>query len=85
LAYVQQINAFPTFFKIHFRVVDIDKWQTKKYSLITALNLLDRIDHPVKLVNQLRASVRDDGLVLLAIVLPYNPCYETGELHNLPQ
>ena len=61
------------------RVVDIDKWQIKKnYSLITALNLLDRIDHPVKFVNQLRASVRDDGLVLLAIVLPYNPCYETG-------
>ena len=52
------------------------------YSLITALNLLDRIDHPVKLVNELRRSVADDGVVILAIVLPYNPCYETG-IHHL--
>lgn len=47
--------------------------------MITALNLLDRVDHPVKLVNELRTSVRDDGLVVLAIVLPYKPCYETGK------
>ncbi|XP_066934002.1 protein-L-histidine N-pros-methyltransferase-like [Clytia hemisphaerica] len=62
-----------------FQILEIDQWQTpKKYSLITALNLLDRIDHPVKLVNELRTSIADDGFVILAIVLPYNPCYETG-------
>lgn len=62
-----------------FKILGLDEWPTRnRYSLITALNLLDRIDHPVKLVNQLRSSIKDDGLVVLAIVLPYNPCYETG-------
>ncbi|XP_047134836.1 protein-L-histidine N-pros-methyltransferase isoform X1 [Hydra vulgaris] len=68
-----------------FVVLDIDKWQkNEKYSIITALNLLDRIDEPMKLLQEIHTSLQPDGVVVLAIVLPYNPCYERGPSFGPP-
>lgn len=62
-----------------YRILEINEWVNEnKYSVITALNLVDRIDRPTKLLHDIRKSVKHDGYVVLAIVLPYNPCYETG-------
>ncbi|XP_057291142.1 protein-L-histidine N-pros-methyltransferase-like [Hydractinia symbiolongicarpus] len=62
-----------------YQVLDIDKWQKRNnYSIIAALNVLDRIDRPIKLLHELHSSIKEDGLIVIAIVLPYNPCYESG-------
>lgn len=70
-----------------FRVLGIDEWSNKKdYTLITALNLLDRIDRPIKFLHDLHSAVKvGEGLILLAIVLPYNPCFETGASFTDPK
>jgi len=70
-----------------FHVLGIEDWSKKKdYTLITALNLLDRIDHPVTFLSDLYSAVNvGEGLILLAMVLPYNPCYETGASFTDPK
>jgi len=69
-----------------FEMLEIEKWSQKKdYSLITVLNLMDRIDQPIKLLHELHSAVKlGEGLILLAIVLPYNPCYEKGSSFTDP-
>jgi len=68
-----------------FNILEIDEWVKKEnYSVITALNLLDRIDHPMKLLRDMKLSIKTDGLIILAVVLPYNPCYETGPSFGPP-
>lgn len=55
-----------------FTTVDKDKWPQKgPYNLISALNLLDRFFDPKKLLNDIHSTaLRDNALVLMAIVLP---------------
>jgi SAM-dependent methyltransferase len=49
------------------------------YDAIACLNVLDRCDRPLTLLANLRAGLKDRGLLLLALVLPYNPfVYEGG-------
>lgn len=67
-----------------FRVLELDKWQEQSYDLITAMNLIDRIDQPNQLLRDIRSALAPDGLVLLAIVLPYRPCYENGTSFGAP-
>jgi len=69
-----------------FKVLEIDEWAKKKdYSLITALNLLDRIDTPISFLKDLHSAVKlGEGIILLAIVLPYNPCHEKGSTFGDP-
>ena len=70
-----------------FKILDIDEWSHKKdYSVVTALNLLDRIDTPMKFLRDLHSAVRlGEGLIVLAIVLPYSPCHEKGSTFGEPQ
>ena len=67
-----------------FQLLDIDKWQNKQYDVITALNLLDRIDQPLDLLTDLKNSMHADSILLLALVLPYQPCYERGASFGPP-
>ena len=55
-----------------FRVLPKDAWQQRgPFNLISALNLLDRFYDPFKLLADIHAvALRDDALVLIAIVLP---------------
>lgn len=70
-----------------FKILEIDEWANKKdYSVVTALNLLDRIDMPIRFLRDLHSAVKlGEGLVLLAIVLPYSPCHEKGSSFTDPQ
>lgn len=61
------------------RLLDIDDWYVEmKYDVISCLNLIDRCDRPLDLLNKIRASLKPDGRLLLAVVLPFSPYVETG-------
>ncbi|XP_019766969.1 protein-L-histidine N-pros-methyltransferase isoform X1 [Dendroctonus ponderosae] len=63
-----------------FSILDIDAWhRTNKYDVISCLNLIDRCDTPLDLLTQIRTALKPDGLVLLAVVLPFSPYVEAGE------
>ena len=57
----------------------IDEWQNSKFDAISVLNLLDRVDNPSKLLNDVRLSLNPNGTVFLAVVLPYSPWVEQGK------
>eukprot|EP00794_Sanderia_malayensis_P019068 gene19068-20983_t len=67
-----------------YTVLDIDKWQERQYDVISVLNLLDRIDDPGKLINDVKLSLKPDGTLIVAIVLPYDPHVETGTKFVVP-
>lgn len=49
------------------------------FDAIALLNVLDRCDHPLTLLQQLRALLRDDrSTIVLATPLPFLPSVEDG-------
>lgn len=48
------------------------------YTAIACLNVLDRCDRPLSLLANLRAALDDGGLLILALVLPYEPFVYEG-------
>lgn len=63
------------------RLLDVDNWYLdRKYDVISCLNLIDRCDTPLQLINQMRDSLKPDGRVLLAVVLPFSAYVESGKL-----
>ncbi|XP_078689167.1 protein-L-histidine N-pros-methyltransferase-like [Branchiostoma floridae x Branchiostoma belcheri] len=70
------------FFPICRRLLDIEEWPTAQsgltYDLISCLNLLDRCDKPRTVLEEIRRSLSPDGHLILAVVLPYSPCVESG-------
>nr|CAD7258343.1 unnamed protein product [Timema shepardi] len=63
------------------RLLEADTWTTSghKFDVISCLNLLDRCDRPLSLLQDLRAALKPGGKVLVALVLPFNPYVEIGE------
>lgn len=69
-------------FNLSFSVLDIDGWyQHHKFDVIACLNLLDRCDLPLDLLDQMRSSMKPDSLVLLAVVLPFSAYVESGNFN----
>ncbi|XP_054723233.1 protein-L-histidine N-pros-methyltransferase-like [Uloborus diversus] len=72
----------------NFRVLDIDNWHDpgegpRYFDVISCLNLLDRCDRPITLLQQIRNKLNpDSGLLILAVVLPLNQYVESGEDHQ---
>lgn len=64
------------------RIVDLNHWYKKseKYDVISCLNLLDRCDTPLELLQQIKSSLEPDGRVLLALVLPFSAYVESGNV-----
>lgn len=62
------------------RVLEIDKWhkQSNSYDIISCLNVLDRCDCPLSMLKQFRENLREGGLLILAVVLPFQPFVEKG-------
>lgn len=55
------------------------------YNVVSCLNVLDRADRPLSLLKALKdAVIRPDGLVLLAVVLPWCPFVENGSQQKVP-
>jgi 2-polyprenyl-3-methyl-5-hydroxy-6-metoxy-1,4-benzoquinol methylase len=64
-------------------VLDIDKWSDvqEPYDVITCLNLLDRCDKPLSLLRDAKKVLKSGtGRLVVAVVLPFSPCVESGKL-----
>jgi len=61
-------------------VVDVEGWhsQPHTYDLISCLNVLDRCDCPLDMLRHVHRKLQPGGLLLLALVLPYQPFVEKG-------
>ncbi|GFT86860.1 methyltransferase-like protein 9, partial [Nephila pilipes] len=66
-----------------FGLLDVDKWANadegpRYFDLISCLNLLDRCDRPITLLQQIRNKLNPDtGILILAVVLPFNQYVES--------
>jgi len=72
-----------------FHVLPKDDWKSRgPFNLISALNLLDRFYDPQKLLADIHeVALRDDALVLMAVVLPLSQYVEFqvgGRQGNVP-
>lgn len=67
-----------------YTVLDIDNWVVPDhYDLISALNLFDRCDKPISIINDIHKSLKPStGLLLIALVLPFKPYVESVPGHK---
>ena len=67
-------------------VLDADKWSSEHYTydVISCLNVLDRCDKPLSMLKQMHNKLTIGGILILALVLPYDPCVERGLLKLPP-
>ncbi|CAG9855682.1 unnamed protein product [Phyllotreta striolata] len=69
-----------------YEVLEIDNWHVdRKYDFISCLNLIDRCDTPLELLQQIRHSLNPNGVVLLAVVLPFSAYVEYGSPDHKPK
>lgn len=64
-----------------FNVLEVESWSESKpefYDMISCLNLLDRCEKPAALLNEIRLALKPEGLLLVALVLPFRPYVEFG-------
>lgn len=54
------------------------------FDVIACLNVLDRADTPLTLLREMRDSLSPNGVVLLAVVLPWCPFVEFGREQRVP-
>ncbi|SCU71877.1 DREV methyltransferase, putative [Trypanosoma equiperdum] len=54
------------------------------YDVISCLNVLDRADRPLDLLASMRDSLGPEGILLLAVVLPWCPFVEDGSIKRRP-
>lgn len=47
-----------------------------KYDAISCLNLLDRCDEPFTLLKKIKSALKPNGLLIVALVLPFKPFVE---------
>ncbi|EDO37060.1 predicted protein [Nematostella vectensis] len=62
-----------------YTVLDIDDWSSAKesYDVIGCLNLLDRCAKPRTLLAGMKHALKPEtGRVIIAVVLPFNPCVD---------
>lgn len=64
-----------------FTVLDVDEWQSNGifYDLISCLNVLDRCDQPLTLLQQMKTRLKENtGRILLALVFPFSQYVEVN-------
>ena len=59
-------------------VLPIESWgeHQQHFDLISCLNLLDRCDNPIDIIQTIKKALKPNGLLLLALVLPFSPYVE---------
>ncbi|XP_047503657.1 protein-L-histidine N-pros-methyltransferase isoform X2 [Pieris napi] len=66
-----------------FTVLDVeDWWKGQKFSCVCMMNLVDRCMRPRTMLQQAREALTPDGLLLLALVLPYKAYVEATSDHK---
>lgn len=64
-----------------YRVLDVETWSEEpiEYDVISCLNLLDRCDKPLTLLQEIRRKLKPKtGRLLVAVVLPLSQYVESG-------
>lgn len=63
-----------------YRVLEVEDWHATSLSfdLISCLNLLDRCDRPLSILNQMVSRLKPDGKIIMALVLPLSQYVESG-------
>ncbi|KAI4470168.1 drev protein [Holotrichia oblita] len=62
-----------------FEILPVETWyEYRKFNTISCLNVLDRCDKPLELLNHIGDSLAPNGTILLALVLPFSPYVESG-------
>jgi len=63
-----------------FSILGVQEWAVdRNYDVISCLNLLDRCNEPLTILNQIRTALKPEtGRLVLALVLPFNPYVEFG-------
>jgi len=54
------------------------------YDVVTCLNVLDRCDTPLKLLNSIKKVLKPDGLAIVSFVVPFNPYVEFENKSHIP-
>lgn len=67
-----------------FGVKDVENWDDQTYDVISMLNLLDRAGDPDLFLQKANRVLNSDGILLIAVVLPFNPYVERGGINNKP-
>jgi len=66
-----------------FIVVGVENWvQPGQFRLISALNLLDRCDKPLSILQNIHTSLQPGGWLVIALVLPFKPYVESVPSHQ---
>lgn len=58
--------------------------ERRYFDVIACNNVLDRADKPATLLREMRDSLKPDGLLVLAVVLPWCPFVEDGTRQKTP-
>ncbi|KAK3581155.1 hypothetical protein CHS0354_024687 [Potamilus streckersoni] len=61
-----------------YRILDLNEWDdgSRTFDLIGCLNLLDRCDKPVSILHSMKKALSQNGRVIVAVVLPFEPYVE---------
>ncbi|OWR49528.1 Methyltransferase protein 9 [Danaus plexippus plexippus] len=66
-----------------FLLLDTDSWwQGQSFDCVCMLNLLDRCARPRSMLREARSAIREGGVLLLALVLPFKPYVEVTTDHK---
>ncbi|CAK1556135.1 unnamed protein product [Leptosia nina] len=66
-----------------FTVLDVDDWwKSQKFDCVCMMNLVDRCAKPRTMLQQAKEALTSDGLLVLALVLPYKPYVEVTSDHK---
>lgn len=69
-----------------YHICDVDKWteSSRKYDVISCLNLLDRCDKPITMLQQIKSKLKPSGRLVVALVLPLSQYIEVGSPNHQP-
>ena len=69
-----------------FNILDYENWaeNDSKYDLISCLNILDRCDRPLTMLQKVRTKLKPNGRVLVALVLPLKQYVESSTNYHEP-
>lgn len=56
----------------------------RRFDCISLLNLLDRCDKPLSLLHDLKYKLKPNGVLLIALVIPFSPWVETSSGYVRP-
>ena len=68
-------------FLLFSRLLDETEWMNTdlKFDVVACLNLLDRCDKPLTVLTDIKHTLQPvTGRLLVAVVLPFKPCVESG-------